>query len=335
MNKHNRNEIKILLDKKYSLRDIAKAINRSVSGISQEISRNSVRGEYYPDKAQHKAYVKRHEASFKSKKIINHPKLRSFVENCLLDGQSPQAISGRLKYRERKLPFVSKNTIYEFLRSPYGKLIGLKLAKQKKPAKRRAKVKKLADRIFIDKRPKIIENRKRVGDVEADFIVSGKSGKGILLTVTCRKYRVSFLELITDVSIDQVHQSFLKIKARFPEIKTITLDNDILFKMHKTLEDLLDVKIYFCHPYHSWEKGSIENLNKFIRRYIPKGGNLSRYGKKYISWLEQKSNERFMACLNYATPEEKLNYYRKRKMRTKKQQLNADGNVSVQLDPGE
>lgn len=335
MDKHDRNEIKILLDKRYSLRDIARAMKRSVSTISEEICLNSVKGEYDPSKAQHKAYVRRHEASFKSKKIIDHPKLRAFVESCLLDGQSPQAISGRLKYHEKKLPFVSKNTIYEFLRSPYGKLIGLELAKHKKLARRQGRVKRLSDRIFIDKRPKIIENRKRAGDIEADFIVSGKTGRGILLTVTCRKYRVSFLELIEDVSVDNVHQSFLKIKQRFPEIRTITLDNDILFKMHKTLENLLDVKVYFCHPYHSWEKGSIENLNKFIRRYIPKGDNLSRYGKNYISWLEQKSNERFMACLNYATPEEKLASYRQRKMSAKKQQLNADGNEGVRLHPGE
>jgi IS30 family transposase len=335
LDKHDRNEIKILLDKKYSLRDIARTLNRPVSTISREVSRNRVKGEYDPNKAQHKAYIRRYQASFKSKKIVDHPKLRAFVEDCLLDGQSPQAISGRLRYREKKLPFVSKNTIYEFLRSPYGKLIGLKLAKQKKPAKRRGRIKKLSDRVFVNKRPKIIENRGQVGDVEADFIVSGKTGRGILLTVTCRKYRISFLELITDVSIDQVHQSFLKIKQRFPEIKTITLDNDILFKMHKTLEKLLDVKIYFCHPYHSWEKGSVENLNKFIRRYIPKGSNLSRYSENYISWLEKKSNERFMACLNYATPEEKLSSYRQRKMAIKKQQLNADENESVALDPGE
>ena len=309
------------MDKKYSLRDIARVLKRSVSTISEEISLNSIKGKYDPGKAQHKAYVKRHGASFKSKKIIDCPKLRSFVEGCLLDGQSPQAISGRLKYQEKKLPYVSKNIIYEFLRSPFGQLIGMKLAKLKKPRRGRGKVKKIVDRVFVDKRPKIIENRSRVGDIEADFIVSGKTGKGIILTATCRKLRVSFLESITDVSIDQVHQSFLKIQERFPELKTITLDNDILFRMHKTLENLLGVRIYFCHPYHSWEKGSVENLNKFIRRYIPKGSNISRYGKSYISWLEKKSNERFLKCLKYATPEEKINSYRERKTRNKKTAL--------------
>ena len=159
-----------------------------------------------------------------------------------------------------------------------------------------------------------------VGDTEADFIVSGKSGKGILLTVVCRKLRVVFLELILDVSIDEVHAAFLRIKKRFPEMKTVTLDNDILFKMHKTLEQLLEVRIYFCHPYHSWEKGSIENANKAVRKHIPKGSNLSKYDSEFISILEEHLNGRFMECLKYKTSQEKLDEYRK----TKKQPTKAD-----------
>ena len=106
-------------------------------------------------------------------------------------------------------------------------------------------------------------------------------------------------------------------------MKTLTIDNDILFQMHKTLEKLLKVKIYFCHPYHSWEKGSIENVNKYIRKFIPKGDDLSKYNKEEISIIESKCNERFMECLRYATPSEKLKEYRKRKKRTKKQHKRA------------
>ena len=96
-------------------------------------------------------------------------------------------------------------------------------------------------------------------------------------------------------------------------MKTLTLDNDILFKMHQTLGKLLNVKIYFCHPYHSWEKGSIENVNMEIRKFIPKGSDLSQYDQEYIQAVEDYVNERFMKCLKYATPEEKLNEYRKNK----------------------
>lgn len=306
------------MKKKYSLREIGSALKRSVSTISEEIKKNSVKGKYDPSKAQHKSYVRRHSASFRGQRIINHGNLRSFVESNLLDGQSPEAISGRLKYREKFLPYVSKDAIYQYLRSPYGKIIGLNLKKKKRPRGRR-KAAELKDRIFIDKRPKIIEDRRRIGDTEADFIASGRSGKGILLTVACRKLRTAFLEIIYDVSIDNVHESFLKIKKRFPEMKTATTDNDILFRMHKILEKLLEIKIYFCHPYHSWEKGSIENLNKYVRKHIPKGSDLSRYDEEFISIVEEKCNERFMKCLKYKTPEEKLREYREKRERIKKQ----------------
>lgn len=238
-------------------------------------------------------------------------KLRLFVERHLLMDQSPEAISGRIKNQEKNIPFVSKNTIYEYLRSPYGKIIGLKL-KKKKRSKWRVRKKRLNDRVFIEKRPKIAEKRGRVGDSEADFIVSGKSGKGILLVLTCRKLRVSFIEIIYTISIDEVHSAFLRIKQKFPEMKTLTLDNDILFKMHKTLEKLLDLKIYFCHPYSSWEKGGVENVNKFIRKYIPKGSDISHYTKNEINLIEKKCNQRFMKCLNFKTPTEVLEEHRKK-----------------------
>lgn len=238
--------------------------------------------------------------------------LRDFVDGATGDGQSPEAIAGRLKHQERHLPYVSKNTIIRYLDSPHGALIGVKW-KRKLRRGSVGKSKKLSDRVFIDKRPKIVESRKRVGDTEADFIVSGKSGAGVLLSVVCRKLRVVFLELVTDVSIDEVHTAFERVKERFPEMKTITLDNDILFRMHKTLAKLLSVKIYFCHPYHSWEKGSVENANRAIRKYIPKGSNLSKYDSEFIQGLEDHLNGRFMKCLKYKTPREVLDAYRKTK----------------------
>lgn len=312
MSKHERNEIKILLEKNYSLRSIACALGRSVCAISTEIKKNSVNSSYDPEKAQHKARVRRAQASYRGKKIVMCGKLREFVEGSLSDGQSPEAIAGRLKCREKHLPYASKDTIYRYLKSPHGKLIGIKWKKKVKPKKPR-KITQLKDRIFIDKRPEIIEKRGRVGDMEGDFIVSGKNGKGILLTAVCRRLRVAFVEQITEVSIDEVHRAFERIKKRFPEMRTLTLDNDILFRMHKTLERLLGVKIYFCHPYHSWEKGSIENVNMEIRKFIPKGSDLSRYDEESIQAVEEHINGRFMGCLEYATPEEKLREHRKTK----------------------
>lgn len=282
---------------------------------------------YDPKKAQHKAYVKRHYASYRGIKIVKNVKLRNFIEKALIDVQSPTAISGRLKYQEKHLPYVSKNTIYDFLDGPYGRIVRAK--RKKKYYRKKKKVTKLKDRCFIDKRPEVIAKRLRVGDCEGDFIVSGKRGKGNLLVVVDRKIRIAFLEKIDDVSIDNVHEAFLKIQRRFPQMKTLTLDNDILFRMHKTLEKLLSVKLYFCHPYHSWEKGSVENVNKYIRKYIPKGSNISRYDKGFILSVEQKCNRRFMECLKFKTPQEKLTqYYRRIKKQRRKRCGKKKGGVS-------
>lgn len=284
---------------------------RSVSTISDEVRKNSVKGAYDPSKAHLKTYARRHAASYRGKRIMAHLSLQRFVERSLLDGQSPEGIAGRLKYREQQLPHVSKNTIYAFLRSPYGKVIGIALKKKKRP-RRRKKVTQLEDRTFIDKRPQIIGKRMRVGDVEADFIVSGRDGKGVLLVVVDRRLRVAFLENIHRVTIDEVHGAFERIKRQFPEMRTASIDNDLLFQMHQALEKLLNIKIYFCHPYHSWEKGSVENANKIIRKFIPKGSDLSRYDEEEIQAIEGFLNDRFMECLKYATPKEALEKHRRR-----------------------
>lgn len=230
-----------------------------------------------------------------------------------MDDQSPEAIAGSIR-RNPTLPSISKDGIYRFITSVYGRRIETH-RKRKRTRRRggRPKIASLTNRAFIDERPSHINARKRVGDVEFDFIVSGKSGKGILLVVVDRKSRVTFLERITRVTILDFEQAFLRIKARFPEMKTGTTDNDILLRHHERLAIILGITIYFCHPYHSWEKGTVENTNKVIRRDIPKGTDISRYAKRFIEALEQKLNRRPMKCLAYRSPQEMLDAHRKRR----------------------
>lgn len=277
-----------------------------------------MRGRYDPKKAHHKAYVRRRQAKFQGKKIAMHQSLRDFVERNLMEGRSPESIAGRVTHHEKCLPSVSGDSIERFLKSVYGRKIEAhrkKLKNRRKRRKRCSRVAKLADRKFIDRRPNIINARGRVGDAEADFIVSGKSGKGALLSVADRKLRASFLENILPVSIPNVHKGFLRIKKRYPEMRTMTTDNDLLLRHHKELERLLGVKIYFCHPYHSWEKGTIENTNGEVRKDIPKGSDISRYARRFIRSIEKKLNDRYMECLNYATPQEALDRHRRNKKR--------------------
>ena len=93
-------------------------------------------------------------------------------------------------------------------------------------------------------------------------------------------------------------------------MKSISTDNDLLWTYHKKLEEELSVKFYFCHPYSSWEKGSVENFNGQARKYIKKGSDISQYPDKYIKMVEDKLNNRYMAILNYKTPKEALKEYR-------------------------
>lgn len=278
------------------------------------MKRNRVHGSYDPGKAKHKAYMRRHNAKYQGRKIVEDTGLRKFVETSLLAGQSPEDIAGRLKHKHEKgLPYVSKDSVYRYIKSPYGRKIEAKLTKKKKRGKKRKKLGTLDGRTFIDKRPKYINDRKRVGDAEFDFIVSGRGGKGILLIVVDRKLRVSFIESIHKVSIANVHLAARKIKKRYPEWRTGTTDNDLLFARHKELEKELNIKIYFCNPYHSWEKGTVENTNGEIRKDIPKGSDVSKRTPSFFKSIEKKLNDRFMKCLKYRTPNEATEIHRKQK----------------------
>lgn len=123
------------------------------------------------------------------------------------------------------------------------------------------------------------------------------------------------------VSVRNVERALLRMKKRFPEMRTITFDNDILFLEHKRLEQKLGVTIYFCHPRSPWEKPSIENLNRWIRRYVPKSSDISRYSKLFFAKLEAKANRRFMEVLGFYTPEEKYQQALKRKKRPEAQKI--------------
>jgi len=258
--------------------------------------------------------VRKRKERVRTNTITKHPELRTTVDEYLLDDQSPENIAGRIRRHEKSLPPVSGVTIRKYIKSPHGRRV--EAHRNKLYRKRRGKRKvsaAITDKRMIDKRPKYIKDRKRIGDIEGDFIVSGKDGEGILFVCADRRSRAPFLEKILPVSIRAVENAIRRIKKRFPELKTLTFDNDLLFIHHKRMEKKFKVKIYFCHAYSPWEKPLVENRNKIIRRYIPKGSDLSRYTRKFIQKLEEKLQRQIMECLDYRTPQEVLERYRKRK----------------------
>jgi IS30 family transposase len=305
-----------LHSKGYSLRAIARTLGRSVCTISNELKRNTVSDSYTPAKAHHKAIVRRKASKFQGMRIVMEPGLQKFIESELLKQQSPQAIAGRLATGVDGLPFASRDTIERFIRSVHGRQLEYELKVLKRQNKQRRKkrppMESLGKRTSIDERPSVITNRERIGDLEADFIVSGKTGTGYLLTAADRKIRFGFIRKILPVTIANMEQAFLDVKAHFPELTSITTDNDLLFRYHERLEDLLGVTIYFCDAYASWQKGTIENYNKHVRKYVKKGSDISQYNEAYLHFVEDRLNSRFMSVLDYKTPDECLSEHRKR-----------------------
>lgn len=308
--KAERLELAILLDKRHSLRSIAKAMKRSVGSISEEIKRNSTAGIYNPLKADHKAYVRRRSAKFQGMKIEKDKALREYVEKGLNKDWSPEEISGRIKEVDTHIKYVGFKGIYKYIFSPYGrnleKYLRYKGRKRKTKKGGSSKVDKLKNRIFIDKRPQIINQRERYGDWEGDFISSGKQGKGYLLVLHERKARYTFIRKVLVRSPSLINQIIFELSQNFNVFNSLTLDNDIILQRHEQLSCLLGCDLFFCHPYHSWEKGGVENTNKLIRQYIPKGSDISKYSDKYIQEIEDKLNQRPRKCLNYETPEEAM-----------------------------
>ena len=315
---YERNEIQELKDKEYSIRAIARMVGRSPNTISYELRHNEVSNDYISDKAHLKATTRRKASKFQGKKIVANQNLQDFIDKALMNSQSPQAIAGRLKADlEPGLPYVSRDTIETYVASVHGRRIEHQLKLLKAGQKRKNKRKRPGTpprgdtKIYIDDRPSVITSRARVGDLEIDFIVSGKDGSGYCLTAADRKLRVGFIRKILPVSVGNVLKALQDIKRQFPELKSITTDNDLLFTYYKQLETVLGVPFYFCHAYSSWEKGSVENFNGEARKYIRKGSDISQYSDKYIAIAQTKLNSRWMAVIGYKTPVEALEEYRR------------------------
>lgn len=301
--KEERLEIAILLNRNFGIRDIAYALKRNPSAISREIENNSIDGVYDPVKANHKTYVKRKYSKYQGMKIAEDGQLRKYVEDRIEKDWSPEEVAGRIKNIDKNIKYASRGAIYKFIYSPYGRQLEKHLRYNgKKRGKKRPKVTQLKDRVFIDQRPEITNKRGRYGDWEGDLIVSGKNGAGALLVLHERKARYTIIKKVMSRKVEVINKYLAEITGGLLYINSLTIDNDISFKRHKELSELLGCPVYFCHPYHSWEKGGVENTNGLIRQYIPKGSDISKYSDTYIGSIEDKLNNRPRKCLGYKTP---------------------------------
>ena len=220
-------------------------------------------------------------------------------------GWSPEQISGRIA-DERKLKTVSHTAIYSWLRSVHGRQLEseLRKLKRKRGKKKRVKVIELEGRIFIDERPKSIDARRYFGDWEGDFIVSGKGSRAALLVLHERKSRYVLVRKVKHKTAMQVEETLVDMIRPLQNFRSLTLDNDIAFVHHEKISEEIGAPLFFCHPYASWEKGGVENTNRFLRRWIPKGANIAEWSDADIQNIEWWMNSLPRKVLEYRTPEE-------------------------------
>jgi transposase, IS30 family len=306
LSNNERRSIQRFIETGKGIRFIARKLNRGAGTISEEVQKYSVKGKYDARKAELKAQMKRKNSKLQCLKVAMIPTLKEYVIENMEGEQSPEGISGRIKEKDKHIPYASPKAIYKFVYSSHGrqveKFLYSKMVKKKGGPKRGRSPVLRDGRVMIDKRPKRIEKRKEFGHFEGDFIESGKDGVGSLLVITERKTRFPFVVYTEDKSTAHINHLIADTLKDAP-VNSITLDNDISFQKHKELSALVGTSVFFCHPMCPHEKGTTENRNRAVRKYIPKKSDLHLFTSE-LKTIETKLRTKFMKCLKWKTPEE-------------------------------
>jgi len=294
------------MDMGLSISAIAKRLERHRSTLYRELSRNPTQGYYRPGLAHRKAEKRRPR---KALKLQTDNALYHYVYDKLKQGWSPEQIVGRMRL-EKKSYDICHETIYRYIyrqgKKGLCKYLVSRHSKRRQRHARRKQACRYGDIRLITKRPKYIEKRKRFGHWEGDLIAFKGMKKKTITTLVERKTRmVSLLKNSTKTSrivIDKVKRHFITM----PELlcKTITFDQGTEFADYRTIESQVDCKVYYCEKHSPWQKGSNENMNGRLRRYLPKDMNIDRVSQKYLDRLADKMNNLPRKCLSFRTPKE-------------------------------
>lgn len=292
-----------------SMRQIGEQIGRDAGTISRELRRNiDSTGEYKPHLSQ-RYYEQRREESKRPYRLEEDRWLRRYVRSKIKQYWSPEQISGTLEKDYAKV--ISPVTIYSWVyrnRAQGGGFYKYLRLSHRWRRRRRAGVDRrgqMPDRRMIDKRPRVVNERKRVGDWESDTM-EGRKGSELLATHVERKSRYTVAVKVKDKSADTVTHATLASMKKLPLdlVKTMTFDNGKEFAGFKELERGLGMRSYFANPYHSWERGTNENTNGLLRQFFPKGINFALVRKAEVDRAINLLNNRPRKCLNYRTPTE-------------------------------
>jgi len=298
---------------KKSINYIARDLKRPWKTIRDELERNGKYNQFgkliYSARKAQKKYLKRRKESKEQYRIIeNNYKLEDKIIKLITakENLSPEQISGRYDT-------ISFKTIYNWIwRKEKGKtknklIKGLRRQgkKYRKNNKNRGYESIIAPKTMIDQRPEIINNRERLGDFEGDLVKL--NSKEVLYTLVDRKSKFTFITYLSNGYADLVNKATVKIWKKLKKknlIKSITFDNGSEFSKHDLITLDTRLPIYFCFPYHSWEKGTNENTNGLIRQYYPKKKIHDKIKPSDIKKIQDKLNHRPRKSLNFLTPYE-------------------------------
>jgi IS30 family transposase len=287
----------------YTNADIARMLGRHLSTIKRERSRNAGQKGYRPQQA-HRFAQERHLSKPKAFKMTAG--MKQLIAANLALQWSPEQIQGRLQADD--MPSVCPKTIYHFIAQD--KAAGGDLHKNRRHKKYRQRTGKpdargqIRNRVSIDERPVIVDQKQRIGDWEADTVI-GKGHKGVLVTLTERYSKLNLIAHVASKHADVVTQAMIDmLKPYQADLQTITFDNGKEFAFHEKLKEAYGVETYFAHPYHSWERGLNENHNGLIRQYLPKDQPLDKVTHQQVIDIQTRLNQRPRKLLDFRTPEE-------------------------------
>jgi IS30 family transposase len=285
----------------WSQLQIALEIGVHPSTISRERRRNHGQRGYRPKQAQEKADERK---KLRARSRIT-PQTWQLVESLLLKDWSPEQISGRLK-RTTDIR-LSHERIYQYVYADKarGGALFRHLRCRKLRRKRYGSYSRrgqIPNRVSIEKRPRIVEAKRRIGDWEADTII-GKNRQQALVSLVERKTKLTLLKKLERRTAEAVEQAILELMLPLKKkVQTITSDNGREFAHHQAISGKLQTGFYFAHPYRSWERGLNENTNGLVRQYFPKGSDFSRITDKEVEVVMERLNNRPRKTLGFKTP---------------------------------
>lgn len=298
-----RYQIEALKKAKKEQKEIAVIVGVSASTISREIRRNGGLRGYRPRQAHATAMTRRRESA---KAVKMTAELVAVIETKLRLDWSPEQVSGWLDLEKRIT--VSHERIYQHVWSDKRQGGGLykhlrqSHKKRKKQYGSKDKRGQIRNRISIDERPEIVEQKTRIGDWEIDTVI-GKNHQGALVTIVDRMSKFTLIKKVDSKHAGVVTKATISLlKLYLDKALTITADNGKEFAGHERMAQQLGANVYFAHPYRSWERGLNENTNGLIRQYFTKGSSFENISNEKVEEVMKKLNHRPRKTLSYKTP---------------------------------